>query len=111
MNYSPGFYDMNGRKIPVLEWERIFHKDRHVGDTYLRTHYGDYRVSTVLLGINYDFTGQGRPIIFETMVFGDGLAHVMARYATRRQAARGHRLTVRMFRMPRKQLLHKGGKP
>jgi hypothetical protein len=66
---------MNGRYIligqtPVpcedlLEWGRWMQDaDRIV----LRTVIGEWRVSTVFLGLDHQF-GQGPPILFETMIF------------------------------------------
>jgi hypothetical protein len=31
---------------------------------------GDYRVSTVFLGIDHNFSDEGEPLLFETMIFG-----------------------------------------
>jgi len=31
---------------------------------------GGVRVSTVFLGLDHDFSGEGPPILFETMIFG-----------------------------------------
>lgn len=52
----------------ILVWGRWFEenkKGRHVGDTTV----GDVRISTVFLGIDHSF-GRGRPVLFETMIFG-----------------------------------------
>lgn len=55
----------------------------------------DWDVSTVWLGTNHNFTNDGPPIIFETMVFGSGDGdQYMQRYATEEQARAGHAETV-----------------
>lgn len=55
-------------------WGRWFEKaDRHVAQTKLN----GYRVSTVFLGLDHDFSGNGPAILFETMVFpGDSWGEV-----------------------------------
>lgn len=54
-----------------------------------------YDVSTVWLGVNYRFVENGPPIIFETMVFGDGSEDLgCARYCTEQQAREGHTAMV-----------------
>ena len=40
--------------------------NRHVADETI----GGVRVSTVFLGLDYNFSGQGWPLLFETMIFG-----------------------------------------
>ena len=54
-------------------------------------------VSTVFLGIDHNFGGKGKPILFETMVFGKGDLvpdNWMARYCTWEQAEAGHKAIV-----------------
>lgn len=54
----------------------------------------DWDVSTVWLGVDHSF-GDGPPIIFETMVFGNGDGdQYMQRYVTEEQARAGHAETV-----------------
>lgn len=55
----------------------------------------EWDVSTVWLGVNYNHALDGPPIIFETMVFGDGDGdQYMQRYATEEEARAGHAETV-----------------
>lgn len=51
---------------------------------------GDSHVSTVFLGLDHNFTGEGPPILFETLVQGGTLDGHMNRYASWGEAARGH---------------------
>ncbi len=69
-------------------------RGRTVGDTPV----GDYRVSTVFLGIDHGFGGESR--WFETMVFGAGSYEdqFCERYATAEQAKAGHLDTVLKLR-------------
>lgn len=55
---------------------------------------GEFFVSTVWLGIDHGPDEQGRPVIFETMVFPDE-RHV-ERYATEEDARAGHLRAVEM---------------
>jgi hypothetical protein len=47
-------------------------------------------VSTVFLGLDHRFSGNGPPILFETMVFDDYLTCDTWRYATWAEAELGH---------------------
>ncbi len=66
-----GYYllDKDRNVVPakdVLEWAEGFDEDaRRVGyDENSR-----YRISTVFLGLDHRFGGEGPPLVFETMVF------------------------------------------
>ena len=50
---------------------------------------GGVRVSTVFLGLNHNWGG-GRPLLFETMVFGGPHDENQNRYATWEEAEAGH---------------------
>lgn len=83
----------------IDEWARWFETsdtDRVVE----QTHIGDVKVSTVFLGIDHRFLGEGPPILFETMVFGGPLDQEQERYATRDEAVSGHARWVAAMRMP-----------
>jgi len=55
----------------LLTWAKWFESaDRQVAHTY--TCKGKVRISTVFLGLDHSF-GHGRPLLFETMVFGGSL--------------------------------------
>ena len=72
----------------VMVWGRWFElndQQREVGHDI----FGDVRVSTVFLGLDHSF-GHGRPLLFETMVFGGPHDGRQERYATRADAAVGH---------------------
>lgn len=50
------------------------------------------RVSTVFLGVNHRFFGDGPPILWETMVFGGPYDKLQRRYTSRDEAFKGHQL-------------------
>lgn len=55
-----------------------------------RTEVGEHLVSTVwLFGIDHQY-GDGPPLIFETMIFGDPWNNELRRYSTEEEAMRGH---------------------
>lgn len=93
--------------------------DRHVGDTYTET----CRVSTVFLGINHRFFGEGPPLLFETMVFekegtesplvAGMIVHedlFTARYSSWDDAEAGHKATVKRILKMEKDALKAGTK-
>jgi len=62
-----------------------------------RTDVDSYRVSTVFLGIDHNWYPTGPPVLFETMVFGEGALMSdlwTARYCTWEEAEAGHEAVV-----------------
>jgi hypothetical protein len=68
------YYILKGREpveVTLDEWSRWFAtNERHVADEAI----GNFRISTVFLGINHNFSFSGDeddrpPILFETMIF------------------------------------------
>lgn len=87
-------YILEGKKaVPcddLQKWgERFETTRRHVGDTTV----GDVRISTVFLGLDHSWGG-GRPLIFETMIFGGAYDDYQERYSTWEEAERGHAQAV-----------------
>jgi|GraSoiStandDraft_26_1057304.scaffolds.fasta_scaffold208824_2 hypothetical protein len=75
MRHRPHHWRLEGHTpVPVpddevLAWAEWFqHADRTVVQEYI----GPYFVSTVFLALDHNFSFTGPPILFETMVFGDG---------------------------------------
>jgi hypothetical protein len=68
-----GLYRLNGhepvKESDLMTWAKWFESaDRIVVQEFI----GAYWISTVFLGSDHNWTGAGRPMLFETMVFGDG---------------------------------------
>ena len=60
-------------------------------------------VSTVFLGIDHNFWGKGKPLIFETMVFPNKIdldELDMDRYSTWGEAEKGHKKMVKKWSKP-----------
>ena len=110
---------------PILEpdfmrWAAQFNRNndmRRVAETFLghdgrrlaedEERHAYLRISTVFLGIDYNFDESGPPILYETLAFAceptrllnhtspyTSLDYSMRRYHTRDEALRGHELTV-----------------
>ncbi len=86
------FYDMEGRELSMEEWAKTFDSDFTSTRVIERTTLpGDILVSTVLLGIDHNFSDEGPPLIFETMVFAENENDLdMRRYSTKEEAKAGH---------------------
>lgn len=79
----------------IRKWAEWFETaDRLVA----RTQIGDVLVSTVFLGSDYNFGGEGLPLPFETMVFGGPLDEEQRRWHRRTEAEAGHKATVERVR-------------
>lgn len=76
----------------LLEWALWFESaDR----TVVKTEVGDKRVSTVFLGLDHNYSGDGPPVLWETMVFGpDGAGDEQERYTSVEAARKGHQRFV-----------------
>ena len=80
------------RASSVVEWANYMAKtSREVGKDVA----GDLFISTVFLGIDYNFVGFGPPILYETMIFAESQIEGQWRYTSRQRAKRGHDSIVR----------------
>lgn len=69
-----------GRWMETADADRIVAKDD----------VGEVHVSTVFLGADHNFRGQGPPVLFETMVFGGPFDLEQERYCSWAEAEQGH---------------------
>lgn len=83
--------DKKPERVDLMTWARWFEngKQRIVAKTKV----GDVSVSTVFLGIDHSFDG-GRPLLFETMIFGGEHDQYQDRYSTYEEAEEGHKKAV-----------------
>jgi hypothetical protein len=91
--YRLGHYDRQGRPISMRQFAELLDdvESRRVGYDNVE----GLEVSTVLMSMDLNFTGQGPPLIFETVVFdhdADGRRNELycERYATAEGALAGH---------------------
>lgn len=83
------YLDQNKNPIPTKDPRDIDYDNRRVGHTQV----GAMWVSTVFLGLDHNHFGEGPPILFETMVFGDKThltEDISMRYCTWQEAEIGH---------------------
>jgi hypothetical protein len=60
-----------------------------------KTELADCEISTVFLGLDHQY-GDGQPLIFETMIFGDKGDQYQERYSTWDEAVAGHDKACRL---------------
>lgn len=89
------YYDRDGRPLTLHEWAAGFEDPEY--KRVDEDDVGGVRVSTVWLGLDHGH-GAGRPLIFETMVFGGVGDGDVWRYATEAEALAGHVRVVRRER-------------
>ena len=76
-------------KVPLLAWGQWL--STHHGDrVVMQESLGRVLVSTVFLGLDHRFGGEGPPILWETLVFGGVFDGRGARYSSRLEALIGH---------------------
>jgi hypothetical protein len=92
--------DESGNPQPCADlatWARAFDGTRHIAMTDVDSSVAA-KVSTVFLGLDHRFGGEGPPIVFETMVFGGALDGEQERYCTKAEALAGHEKMVARVR-------------
>jgi hypothetical protein len=87
--------DEHGQPVPcddLMTWGRWMEDGhRHVAkDRDEGPDGGEVLVSTVFLGLDHRFGGDGPPVLWETLVFGGALNGEMARYTSLADALAGH---------------------
>jgi len=96
------WYDRKGKALgDLFEWARLL-EDREycrVAQLVEQMANGErLRISTVWLGLDHNFSGQGPPLIFETMVFGGPFDEGQWRWSTEDEAQKGHDIVVQAYR-------------
>lgn len=98
------YYNRDGEPISAQTWAGLNRNEEY--QRLAHTHVGNYLVSTIWLGIDMGFSGTGKPIIFETMVFDQGPGSKrpwndleQRRYATEEEALAGHAALVEEVRL------------
>ena len=82
--------DENGNpklETDVMAWATWFETANRV---IKETKVDESEVSTVFLGLDYNFADKGLPLLYETMVFGGRLNGECNRYPTQEMAEIGH---------------------
>lgn len=78
----------------LMKWAEWFETaERHVADETI----DGVRVSTVFLGLDHSF-GEGKPILFETMIFGGEHDQYQDRCSTWKEAEEMHKKAVALVK-------------
>lgn len=95
MDFDRFYFVLDGHKVratrDMLEWARMF--EDHAARTVAKSEIGGVEVSTVFLGLDHNFSGDGPPKLFETMIFqskSDELDGWCQRCSTWEQAEQQH---------------------
>jgi hypothetical protein len=81
----------------LMKWAQWFEEgDRVVAKTKISS--GEWEVSTVFLGLDHNFGSGGKPVLWETMVFGGPMDEYQERYSSVTEARRGHNKVVEKLR-------------
>lgn len=100
MSPDLGHWMLNAKHEPVRctmkQWAVFFEniENRQVEETKI----DDVRISTVFLGLDHNWSDQGSPILFETMVFGGEHHDYMDRCCTWDEALKMHKRAVWIVR-------------
>ena len=65
-------YILQGRKAIPVDRETYLTQQEKQDHTVAKSTIGNYLVSTVFLGLDHQCKDNAPPLLFETMVFGDG---------------------------------------
>jgi len=80
----------NLKAVDLLTWAKWL----ETANTQIEeTNIGKVRVSTVFLGLEHGFK-DGKPLIFETMIFGGKYDQYQDRYSSKEEAIIGHKKAV-----------------
>lgn len=97
---TTGKYILKGKKVipeyDLMKWAEWFETaKRHVANDFIGS--GKIHVSTIFLGMDHNFGG-GKPILFETMIFGGKHNDYQERYHTWKEAELGHKKAVELVK-------------
>jgi hypothetical protein len=86
------WYGLDGRPINVAEASRLLRTPDAiwVAKTFLTTDRGRVEVSTVFLVVDHNWSGEGPPVLWESMTFGGPADGAQRRYTSRDAAVVGH---------------------
>jgi len=89
-NKNPVYLGEGVEALKKLDYDNV--EGRRVGQDTI----GNFKVSTVFLALDHNYSSVGPPILFESMVFGpkDYSDLACVRYATWTEAERGHQILV-----------------
>ena len=78
----------------LMKWAKWFETaERHIGNDII----GKVEISTVFLGLDHSF-GKGKPLLYETMIFGGKHDGYQERYFTKEEALKGHEKALKLVK-------------
>ena len=81
----------NNKPIPASITEALdWLEEGSYRRTVKRDEIGDILVSTVFLGLDHSWTPGGKPVLWETMIFGGEHDQYQERYTSHKDALEGH---------------------
>lgn len=88
--------DENHNPVPVSSFEEYSSWVNELNDKVAKTEFKDGTyISTMFLGFNHNIFGEGKPILFEIMLFPRGrICGYTRRYTSWEAAERGHKEVV-----------------
>jgi len=94
VNNAMNYYRLEGKKVIKVNSAIEFTHDKIKQEyVYRYWFFGKVFVSTIFLGIDHNFGG-GKPLVFETMIFGGKHDLYQERYSTYEEAIEGHKRAV-----------------
>ena len=82
--------------VDLMTWAKWFETDERV---IKQTKIGDVKISTIFLGIEHGYE-DGKPLLFETMIFGGDHDQYQERYTSYEDAENGHEKAVTLTKTP-----------
>ena len=90
--------DNNNKPIPASITEAAdWLEESSDRRTVKRDEIGDILVSTVFLGLDHSWTPGGKPVLWETMIFGGEHNQYQERYTSYKDALEGHKKALTLI--------------
>jgi hypothetical protein len=93
------YYILKDKEIVETNFDEygkyIFNTDKVINKTVISK---NVKVSTVFLSLDHRISGEGKPILFETMVFGGEFDLYQRRYTSYKEAEWGHEIICKMVK-------------
>jgi hypothetical protein len=90
--------DNNNKPIPASITEAAdWLEESSDRRTVKRDEIGDILVSTVFLGLDHSWTPGGKPVLWETMIFGGEHDQYQERYTSHKDALEGHEKALNLI--------------
>ena len=82
-------------EVDLMEWARWLQENEN-DRSVKKTKIAGTDISTAFLGVDHNFSGEGSPILFETMILGGPYNQYCWRYSTWDEAIEGHNRVIEL---------------